>query len=833
MRLVLFSLLVLCESVLWAQTKKELSELRLDIPSSQLSVREAIALIESRGVHLSYSSSYLDLDQTMEVRTGPMTLKTFLRHFLPDERLLFLADKVLIRPPKWRRFSGFVRDRDTGEALIGALIYDSNRVIKGVSNAYGYFSVMLPWESTSGSCSYMGYKPLQFSLTSASQTLLLHQDPINLKEVVIVPKVEKEPLAASVLTIRQADYAPTLLGVDDVMQRMQGIAGVTSQGLFQPFSVRSDRADNNLVLLDGIPVNHYLHLFSLYSIFDSQVIQKATLYKGFFPVNTDGALSGVLDIRTKDGHKSRFGGALNIDLLTLSAMIEGPIKKDHSSFLFSFRRSWLDASSLFSLGSSDESLLHASAFDLFFKFSSQHSPRNRFYFSSYLGGDRFEVGESDQEGKSFIKWNTILAALRWTHVVSDSWFLDTNLSYSSLYNRSVPLGLETNPDARFQSRLSTLGLGSQIEGPLSEKIKLNLGYKLDYKRYSTPLVAVEQSGVPLVVTKDQASIKASLYGGVEYDASERLNLIGGFNYAGYLFDRTPYSFLQPRLQAVYKLNRDVHLFVGGSMMAQFDHQITMAHLSTPYELRLPSSDKVSPARSLIVEAGAKGNLTSRLSFSTSIYYKRLSNLVNYRVTQDIENLHLAVDPSNRIVQGDGRGFGFELESDYVAPRWRIKTAYTFSAMKERYPDLSDGDYRISKNNRPHLFHTALSWAVSKKSLLTTQVVMGSGSLIRYPVHSLPAVDEVLNGAGEGSEQSYYTQRLTKRLPSSYQLDLGYTITMKGFSKQDALFFKAGVYNLLNNHNTIYHAPVIEEERVQISLNSLTSMMPYVGFTYKF
>ena len=66
------------------------------------------------------------------------------------------------------------------------------------------------------------------------------------------------------------------------------------------------------------------------------------LIKGTMPANYGGRLSSVLDINMKDGNSKKYGATGGIGLISSKLTVEGPIKKDTSSFIISGRRTYFD-----------------------------------------------------------------------------------------------------------------------------------------------------------------------------------------------------------------------------------------------------------------------------------------------------------------------------------------------------------------------------------------------------------------------------------------------------------------------------------------------------------
>ena len=100
---------------------------------------------------------------------------------------------------------------------------------------------------------------------------------------------------------------PNVGGEPDVMKVLQLMPGVqsgseASSGLY----VRGGGPDQNLILLDGVPVYNASHLFGFMSVFNSDAIKSVELTKGGIPARYGGRLSSIVDIRMKEGNNKKF-----------------------------------------------------------------------------------------------------------------------------------------------------------------------------------------------------------------------------------------------------------------------------------------------------------------------------------------------------------------------------------------------------------------------------------------------------------------------------------------------------------------------------------------------
>jgi hypothetical protein len=91
-----------------------------------------------------------------------------------------------------------------------------------------------------------------------------------------------------------------------------------------------------MILLDDAPVFNPTHLLGLFTPIIPEAIKHATVYKADFPVQYGGRLSSVIDIRAKDGNMNRISGSASLSPASTRFSIEGPFRKQSSSW-FIFR----------------------------------------------------------------------------------------------------------------------------------------------------------------------------------------------------------------------------------------------------------------------------------------------------------------------------------------------------------------------------------------------------------------------------------------------------------------------------------------------------------------
>ena len=247
--------------------------------------------------------------------------------------------------------SGYVTDAASGETLIGATVW-AESVSQGVaSNVYGFYTLTLPADVYEVRVSYLGYTPQRFEVDLSAKDLKLNlelQPGLALKEAVVTGEKENRieeqvQMSKMEIPIDQIKALPAIGGEVDLLKSLQLLPGVQSGGEgTSGLYVRGGSPDQNLMLLDGVPLYSVNHLFGFFSVFNADAVKNMTITKGGFPARFGGRLSSILEINMKDGNMREFHGDGNISIIASKLTLEGPIVKDKASFMVSARRTYLD-----------------------------------------------------------------------------------------------------------------------------------------------------------------------------------------------------------------------------------------------------------------------------------------------------------------------------------------------------------------------------------------------------------------------------------------------------------------------------------------------------------
>ena len=250
--------------------------------------------------------------------------------------LLFTSILVKVSAQKNITVSGYIRDSVSSENLYHATVYEQKNKLGAISNAYGFYSLTVPAGKVQLRVSFVGYNEQVLPLYAPADTSINFQliTENDLQEVIVTAQSLKQKTTFSgheQIDMQTVRALPAFAGEQDVLKSLTVLPGVQqgyegSAGVF----VRGGSSDQNLILLDGVPVYNATHLFGFVSVFTPEALQSVDFYKGGFPARYGGRLSSVIDVRMKEGNKNHPETDLTIGPVTSVFTRQGPMKKGKS-----------------------------------------------------------------------------------------------------------------------------------------------------------------------------------------------------------------------------------------------------------------------------------------------------------------------------------------------------------------------------------------------------------------------------------------------------------------------------------------------------------------------
>ncbi len=692
--------------------------------------------------------------------------------------------------------SGHIKSAETGESLQSATVYIKGADQGAQTNNYGFFSISVPQGSYTVVFSYIGYATIEKNIDlKENRTVNIElQSSTTLKTVEITAKrkdenVKNAEMGTITLSIERIKSLPVLFGEVDVLKTLQLLPGVQSAGEGSSgFYVRGGGPDQNLVLLDDATIYNSGHLFGFFSIFNSDAIKDVTLIKGGAPANYGGRLSSVVDISMKEGNMKEFHAEGGIGLIASRLTLEGPIKKDKSSFILSARRTYIDA------------LVRPFApklkntgyyfYDLNLKANYILSDKDRVYLSGYMGVDKFFFQNERGTFKADIPWGNNTASVRWNHQLNSQIFCNTTLVYN---------------DYNFSSNLSQNTFGIKIASGIKDyNAKTDFDYYTSYNNHIKAGVAYTyHTFIPnqvsgqidtVKINPNNAFIKHAHDAGAyildDFDPLKWLKINIGIRYSwfGQVGPYTAYNYnenqvvtdsthygngklvksyggWEPRFNMRFQLNESSSLKTSVSKTYQYVHMVTNNGTTLPTDVWVPSTYLVKPEMAWQYSAGYfKNLLDNKLETSVEVYYKEMKNQVQYKEGYIPNTLS---DPELSYVFGSGTAYGAEFFVNKTQGKFTGWIGYTLSWTWQNFPLLNNGDPFPAKYDRRHDLSVVASYKMSDKWTFSSVFVYGSGNAITLPT-AYYFID--------GNIQEYFSKVNAYRLPAYHRLDVSAVYT---------------------------------------------------------
>ncbi len=787
--------------------------------------------------------------------------------------------------------SGYIYDSENGEALIAAYAFESNNAAVSVSNNFGFFSLTLPAGSHEIVFSYLGYEDKIISVNKTERlTIKLNTSANALAEVIVSASeksredniVQSSRMGVNKISSDQLKSIPSLGGEQDVLKALTLLPGIKqgSEGS-AGFYVRGGSQDQNLILLDGVPMYNPYHLFGFLSTFNPDAINNIEVTKGAFPARYGGRLSSVLDITTKEGNNQEWKKQISVGLLSARASISGPLVKDKSSIFFSARRTLLDL--IIAPIAAERARGFKSKRDYYFgdanlKYNYKLSNKDRIYFSGFYSRDLLKLVErendetigvqkfDDQEG-----WNNAFGSFRWNHLFNDKLFSNTTLYYSSYNyfsnNESEVKSNNTDliPDSKSSSEYSSIindwALKQDYQWYLNQSHHIRFGGGIihhtfkpgvnsSFRKTGTETIA---SSTPNKITK---AAEFSLYAEDEISIGKKLIINLGGHASAFAVEDTNYFSIQPRLSMRYLLSDRISIKAGYAQMTQYLHLLTNGSLINSSDLWVPVTKRITPPRSVQYSLGTAIQFSKMYSVEVEGYYKEMDNLIEYK--EGASFLVNSKSWEDKVDVGSGTSYGLEFYVQKKKGRLTGWLGYTLAWSNRTFKNINFGEEFPYKYDRRHDISIVGNYKLNEKWALNATWILYTGNAVTFPTFAhvnpnfqagqnyswftFPNENQVgfdisLENPGFNKNSS---TRNNLRLPTYHRLDLTAEwnwITKKDW-KAELIFGLTNAYNKFNPVAFQSSVDVIENETgnefiTKYTQSSLFPIMPTVSYHLTF
>ena len=803
--------------------------------------------------------------------------------------LIFILSAFCLQAQTKHTVSGYITDISSKETLIGATILDLKSGHGAITNEYGFYSLTLtdgPVEVRTG---YVGYKPVVISFTLHHDTIINIDVPTidELNEVTIygnreILGVRGSQMSAIDIPIEQIKAVPAMFGETDVLKALQLLPGVqagaeATAGLY----VRGGNPDENLLLLDGVPVYNVNHMFGMFSVFNPDAIKNVTLYKGSFPAHYYGRLSSVVDIRMKDGDLNQYHGNASVGLVSSKINLEGPIIKGKTSFNISARRTYSDLllnsaiwlNKQFDFANTDDLSMGYYFYDLNLKLNHKFNDNDRLYVSWYSGDDdiyfnyRSSGGAYKEKTRLNWRWGNTVAAIRWNHVLGPKLFMDVSANYTQYRHK---MGIHIKEDDKKNNYKGSMGINmksgiydasfrSDFHWSPSSGQDIRFGGSYTHHKFTPDVMELSMNSSE---TMDNDSVQTNdfnqtfgsrhilaheyqLYAEDDIELTDVIKFNIGAGYAGFSVNDRYYNSLEPRLSARFLVTDELSVKTGYAYMTQYVHLLSNNVINLPTDLWVPVTDKVEPEHSHQWALGAAYSVDGLADFTLEGYYKQMDNLLEYK--EGSTYMSGDTDWQNKVAMGKGWSYGLELMAQRSVGRLNGWIAYTWNKSQRKFDRpgmvINGGRTFDAKYDRRHKLDITCNYKFSDRFDMSATWLFETGNC--GTIYTQYYDSEIL--ADEKDEQyrytttlGYYENRNNFRLNPTHRLDLSFNWHRK-LSERVNRTLNLSIYNAYNNRNpflvyvytdSYYRGDEWVEERTLRQL-TLFPILPTLSYSISF
>ncbi|MDD3079985.1 MAG: carboxypeptidase-like regulatory domain-containing protein [Paludibacter sp.] len=739
--------------------------------------------------------------------------------------------------------SGTISDSQSGELLIGASIFDQATNTGTITDTHGHYALWISQNCDSSvlEISYLGYSVKKIKPDCHTNIINIKLEPLfyNLPEFAInaYEQTTSESVHSSFsMNKKELDNFPGIAGEKDLLKYLQFSPGVqmTGDGNANLY-VRGGSSDQNLFLLDDIPLFHVSHLGNITSTFNSDMIKTAELYTGGFPAEYGGRLSSVLDVRTKDGDIYNHHQQFTIGLLTSKILAEGPILKGKVSYVASIRVNTMPLLKwLYNLK------VDFSMYDINLKLNYIISPEKRLYFSFYNGNDHIKTNIDGSDGNFtsavFNSWGNSAFSLRYYNQISQILQLNLTAGKTKYHyqekNNIVYFNYQENPAdefySNFVSEIADNFIIIKTNYSLSNKMKLQSGYDFFYHTYQPGQTIIKQSGIDfsdINIQKGYASTNSSEHSlFADFNISDFLgfSLYTGLRENILISQTKTFHDIQPRIIVSKKIHSNLIFKFLYSKLWQPFHLLTNNGAGVPADYRIPAMEIAPPSESR--QEGVNLSYFSpdrQYEFSVEMYYKKMDKLTDLK---EGVAYTLNYDNWSDILATAGKGIskGLELMLRKTGGRSTGWVGITLSNSTRQFPDLNSGLSYPYKYDRLLAVKCLFQQQLTNKMNFSATWVYGSGTPYNIPQSQFKDI--------EGNTVLIYGNLNEFRQKSYHRLDVD--LSYKTKVKKHECTIDLSIINVYNRRNPYIYTIINQDEGAELYSFTLIPVLPTVSFEIK-
>ncbi|MEQ9403484.1 MAG: TonB-dependent receptor [Cyclobacteriaceae bacterium] len=776
--------------------------------------------------------------------------------------VLEVGNKSNFRPGTNVEISGYVKEKETGEPLVGALVFIDTPPTSTITNLFGYYSIKLPSGRNNLKIRFSGMKNIERQVVAYSAGALdfeMEDKIIPLKEIVISSdrddNIQGVEMGLTKIDLKSIKNVPKILGENDLVKVALTLPGVKSVGEgAQGFNVRGGFADQNLIMLNNATIYNSSHFFGFFSIFNADVIKESQLYKSSIPATLGGRLSSVMEVTSRDGNQNQVSGKGGISPISARLSLDVPIIRDKLSVVLGGRSTYSDW--ILDKVKDDKIRNSQASFNDFnFRIKSNIDQKSRIYLSGYFSNDDFNL-LSD----SLFSYSNKLLSAEYVREINQELNVMA-IATSSNYNYNIEY--DENPVEGFDIgfRVNETSLKTNFDHLVNEQHSLNYGFEAKFYKVN-PGERNPFGAESLVVNKkidEEKGTEFSLFISDQFDVTRDLSVQAGLRYSSFGVRGNGESYVyepgvakditsivdtvqnsggvskfyhgpELRLSAKYSLNSTTSIKTSYNRSRQYINLLSNTTSVSPIDIWKLSDEHIEPQVADQVSLGIYKNLAGGV-IETSLegYYKKMQNLLDYKIgSQLILNEIIEAD----VLQGEGKSYGLEFLARKKQGKLNGWFSYSYSRSflkidgANAIENVNNGEFFPTNFDKPHDMTLVSNYKFNRRISFSFNTKYSTGRPITFPV----AQYEI-----GGQRIIQYSDRNQFRIPDYFRIDFG--VNIEGNHKSNKpfhSFWSFSVYNLLGRNNAYSVFFEAQENEVKAyKLSVFGDPVPTITYNFSF
>ncbi|HAM97807.1 MAG TPA: hypothetical protein DCQ26_04290 [Marinilabiliales bacterium] len=844
-KFILIILFFLSIPKVWSQS--DLLQTKITILITNTTQKDFIKTLEKElGLHFSYSDNIFSDTLLPRIEYRQVPLNAILKDVFEPQLIGFrqLGNTIVLYRKKptihWITVTGTVKNSDNSEDIIGAAVYIESLKMGTITNAYGFFSIKVPSGKQKISFYNIGYEPkgleLNF-LVSQNLTIKLQPKDYDIQEITVNARPKSLFLESTLTNLVKIDISklqelPGLFGENDALRNLSVLPGIQTNELStSSINVRGGGTDQTTFIMDEANVYNASHFGGFFSIFNPDVVNNVTVYKGDIPVSEGASLSSLIDVRLREGNNQQWHLNGGIGIISARGLVEGPLKKEESSMLLAFRRTYVDRLAKFFATDTDLKNIQFYFYDANLKLNYKFNDANRLFLSGYSGSDFFSQYQQSSRTNH-------LGTLRWNHLYSTNLF--SNISFIASQTQMRQGTKEAKNLLYWKSTVTNFKFKSDLTYYYTNLMKFMFGYSSNLFNIN-PYTLISETEED-IYTRYKSSLEQmwlnSFYVMQQTNVQDKFSIDAGIRLT--YMDTDPFTdsligirdwLVEPQIRFSVAMSPKTTVKASYSKQVQPLHQLPISAVGVSTSRWIIANEEFQPQISENMTLGVFYKSDKNFSINSETYFRTMENLIENMQDRRILNTE---DPVEYLYKSSATVLGTELLVAYQYKNLSGMISYDFCHPLWKTIGLNNNQTYPASHTREHTINLSNVYQINPRISISATWVLASG----IPYTAATGKYQV-NGATylQFDENNINS----KKLPPYHRLDLSVDIaSKKNDSRKWKSYWNFAIYNVYFRKNALgisYFIPdendILGDQVLKPGYFYLYQFVPSVSYRFTF